>query len=798
MLSNYFKIALRVFARQKLFSFINITGLAIGLASFLLISLYVNHELSYDQFFTNAHRIYRVAATLHLESGPSIRALTSPPMAGIIHEDFPEVEKVVRISRSFRPLSFQEKTFFDTKLYVADSTFFDLFDFSFAAGNKANALSQPNSIVLTAQAAKKYFGNENPLGKQMALSDTITLMVTGILNESSDHSHLDFDCLYSRTTIVKPFQEPKDNWFNNAYYTYVLLKPSTSYRDLEAKFPQMLDKHMGADRKKSIWYEFFLQPITDIHLRSSLKGEMEANSSMNVIYVFGSIALFILLIASINFMNLSTAKAAKRANEVGIRKTAGALRSQLVSQFLAESLLLSLVSSVLALVIAQLALPSFNTLLNTNLSLNLVQSPEIILGFAMFTLIVGLLAGLYPAFFLSKFRPIQVLKGKAVSGRQGLFLRQGLVVVQFSISIILIAGTFIIQDQIHFMRTQDLGFNKDQLVVVSIRGSEGTNHYEIIKQRLLQNSNVLAVSASAEPLGRGQSVVATVPEGWDKNQITSVTTIMADHDFINTHQIKLIAGRNFYPNSPSDRDHAFIVNEAAVKMFGWKDNASAVGKKLNWGLGKEGNVIGVVSDFHYFSLHKQVDPLIIHNDPESYSYLTVRVKPDQGSDWQRSLAMLGSEWKSLGMKGEFDYFFLDDDFAKQYQADQQLKNFISYFSVLAIFVGCLGLYGLAAYSTEQRAKEIGIRRVLGASVSGLVALMSKDFLKLVLIANLVAWPFAWYILSQWLSNFAFHIEISVAVFFLSGFIALLVAWFTVGFESTKAALSNPVESLRND
>jgi putative ABC transport system permease protein len=524
---------------------------------------------------------------------------------------------------------------------------------------------------------------------------------------------------------------------------------------------------------------------------------MEANSSMNVIYVFGSIAVFILLIASINFMNLSTAKAAKRANEVGIRKTAGALRRQLVGQFLTESLLLSLVSSVLALVLAQLALPAFNTLLNKNLSLNLLQSPEIILGLTIVTLVVGLLAGLYPAFFLSKFKPIQVLKGKVVSGRQGVFLRQGLVVLQFSISIILIAGTFIIQDQIHFMRTQDLGFNKDQLIIVSIRGSEGTNQYETIKQRLLQNSNVMSVSASAEPLGRGQSVIATLPEGWNENQITSVTTIMADHDFINTHQIKLAAGRNFSVNSPSDRDHAFIVNEAAVKMFGWKDNTSAVGKKLNWGLGKEGSVIGVVSDFHYFSLHKQVDPLIIHNDPESYSYLTVRIKPD-GNDWQRALTTLETEWKSLGMKGEFDYFFLDDDFARQYESDQQLKSFISYFSVLAIFIGCLGLYGLAAYSTEQRAKEIGIRRVLGASVPGLVALMSKDFLKLVLIANLFAWPAAWYILNQWLSNFAFHINISVAVFFLAGSIALLIAWFTVGFESTKAALSNPVNSLRNE
>ncbi len=797
MLSNYFKIAIRVFTRQKLFSTINTAGLAIGLASSLLIALYIRYELTFDRSFSKADRIYRVAANLHLESGPSIRAVTSPPMAGIIRQEIPEVEKVLRIGRSFRPLSLGDKVFVDLRLYVADSTFFDLFDFPLVAGDPATALSQPNTVVLTEEAAKKYFGDEPALGKQMELSDTITMTVTGIIGATTEHSHLNLEALYSRTTIVKPADEPRDAWFNNNFCTYVLLHPSASPATVEEKFPVMLDKHMGADRKQSIWYELFLQPVTDIHLHSALRAEMESNSSMKVIYTFGSIAFFILLVASINFMNLSTAKAAKRANEIGIRKTAGARRIQLVGQFLAESLILVSFSAAGAVVIAQMALPAFNTLLNKNLELGFAD-PQIIAGLISITLSVGLLAGLYPALLLSSFKPIQVLKGKVTSGPRGALLRKSLVVLQFSISIILIAGTLIIQNQIDFMQSRDLGFNKEQLVIISLRGSEGTAKYEVVKQRLLQNSSIQSVSAIAEPLGRGQSVIATLPEGWSEDQITSVTTIMCDEDFLKTHQIPLVSGRDFMAGSQSDADHGFIVNEAAVKMFGWPDNATAVGKKLDWGLGKEGEVIGVVKDFHYFSLHQQVEPLVIHLDPGSFSYLAARVAPGREGDWQETLNTLERDWKSLGMKGQFEYFFLDEDFARQYAADEQLKNFVAYFSALAIFIGCLGLYGLAAYSTEQRIKEIGIRRVMGASVSELVRLLTLDFLKLVIVANLVAWPVAWYLLSEWLSGFAFHIEPALWAFVIAGLVALVFAWFPVAAESVKAAMVNPVNSLRND
>lgn len=797
MLFNYFKIAIRVITRQRRFTAINVIGLSIGLASFALIAVYLKHELSYDRAFTNADRIYRVAATLHLESGPSTRARTAPPFASIFKEEFPEIVSAVRIGQSYRPLSYGDKTFFDVRLFTADSTFFDLFDFPFASGDRATALTQPNTIVLTPEAARKYFGDEDPLGKQMTLSDTINLLVTGVLKSAPDHSHLDFDCIYSRTTVVKPHQESVDSWYSNNFYTYILLEPSASAAAIDAKFPAVLDKHMGADRKSTLWYEFFLQPVQDIHLYSSLSGEIEPNGSMNVIYAFGSIAVFILLIAAINFMNLSTAKAAKRANEVGIRKTAGASRRQLITQFLGESILLSVASALLALLAVQIALPSFSTLVGRELATGFIDDPQLVIGFCLITLIVGLLSGIYPAFFLSQFRPIDVLKGKMGMGNRGMNLRKGLVVFQFSISIILIAGTIIIRNQIHFMQDQDLGFQKEQLIVVSLRGSEGTQKYEAIKQQLLKHPGILDVSASAEPLGRGQSSVATLPEGWAENELTSVTTIMADEDFIPTHQIKLVAGRNFSKNNPADVEHAFIVNEAAVKLFGWKESATAIGKKLDWGLGKEGQVVGVVSDFHYFSLHRKVEPLIIHIQPDAYSYLTLRVSPER-RDWQSAIHTLEKEWKALGMRGEFHYFFLDEDFGKQYQSEQRLNAFITYFSVLAIAIGCLGLFGLAAYSTEQRSKEIGIRKVLGASVFGLAGLLSIDFLIPVLIANVIAWPLAWYILNQWLSNFPFHIDVSVYVLITSGLIAIVIAWLTVGFESVKTALQNPVRSLRSE
>lgn len=797
MLRNYFKTAIRVFIRQKLFSLINTVGLAIGLASALLIALFVRYELTFDRQYSKADRLYRVAANLHLESGPSVRAVTSPPMAGIIREECPEVEKAVRIGRSYRPLSYGDKVFPDLHLVTADSTFFELFDFPFVAGDPATALSQPNAVVLTSATARKYFGSQDALGKQMALSDTITLTVTGVIDATTDQSHLDIEAIYSRTTLVKPQDETGSNWFNNNFYTYLLLRERTTADQVEQRFPAMLDKHMGTDRKKGPWYELFLQPVPDIHLHSSLRAEMKPNSSMKVVYTFGSIGFFILLIASINFMNLSTAKAARRANEIGIRKASGARRPQLIGQFLAESCFLVFASAVAAIVIAQVALPAFNVLLGIDLNLDLIADPVIGAGILGMALIVGILSGLYPALILSNFKAVQVLKGKTATGPTGAWLRKGLVVLQFSISIVLISGTLIIQNQIDFMQHQNLGFNKEQLLVVSLRGNEGTNRHEAIKQRLLQYPSIQSVSASAEALGRGQSVIATIPEGWSDDQITSVTTIMTDVDFLKTHQIPLVAGRDFIDGSLQDIQRGFMVNEAAVKLFGWNDPAKAIGKKLNWGLGKEGEVIGVVNDFHFFSLHREVEPLIIHLDPESYSYLTVRITADN-NDWQAVLKTLEREWKSLGMKGPFEYFFLDEEFDKQYAADQQMKSFVSYFSLLSIFIGCLGLYGLAAYSTEQRSKEIGIRRVMGASVSGLVRLLSLDFLKLVVLANLIAWPIAWYVLGKWLATFAFHIQPAIGVFALSGLLALVIAWLPVGIESIKAASVNPVKSLRNE
>ena len=735
MIKNYFRITLRTLWRNKGYSAINLFGLAIGMAACLLMLLYVQFEWSYDRFHANADRIYRITETLHLPAEVNQRAHTAPPFAPAFAQEFPEIEKIVRLAKSQRTLAYQQKKLYDINLITADSSLFEIFSFPMVKGNRGTALDQPYSVVLTESTAKRYFGEEEPMGKTMTLSDTMSFVVTGIIRDISLNAHFTFDGVYSRSTMTKLFGEPGDDWFNNNFYTYLLLKPNVSARQLEAKIPALLDKYMGKDRKKGPWYELQLQPITDIHLKSEMNGEAQANSSMAYLYTFASIAVFVLLIACINFMNLSTARSSRRAKEVGVRKVVGAARSQLVRQFLGESLLLSMAAFLVAVFLVELTLPTFNVLMERKLTVDYLH-PAWLLSFLGIAVMVGLLAGTYPAFFLSSFQPVEVLKGKFRPLGRDELLRKGLVVFQFAISICLIVGMGIVTQQLNYLRTKKLGFDKEQLIVLPVNEVETASRYEAMKHTLLQNPRVISVSASANPLGRGQSSIATLPEGAGENDITSVNTLIVDQDFLTTHRIALAAGRDFSPKYTTDPNEAFLVNEAAVKLFGWGNAQSAIGKKIDWGLGKKGRVIGVVKDFNYFSLHRKVEPLLMHIYPDWYSFLTVRIRP-VGSPGQLSqlLASLEKDWKQLRMKGTFDYFFLDEDFDKQYQADQRLASFFRYFAGLAIFIACLGLFGLAAFTAEQRTKEIGIRKVLGASTTGIVSLLSKDFIKLVLIAN---------------------------------------------------------------
>lgn len=796
MLKNYLKVTLRTLWKNKVFSVINISGLAIGITTCILITLYVLDELSYDKFHTNADRIYRLTELLHLPTEVRPQTVTSPPMAPAVKQNFAEVQKTVRLSGSSRLLSYQDKKFYDTKLWYADSTLFEIFTFPMIKGNPVKALVDPYSVVLTEKAAKRYFGDEDPFGKSMVLSDTITLNVTGIIKDIPSNSHIQFDVVLSRTTInAMNNNQPEDNWFNNGYYTYLLLPEGYDYKTLEAKFPPFLEKTMAKEKKESgLWYDFVLQPLPYIHLRSTTPYDMGPNGSIKYVYIFSIVAALVLLIACANYINLSTAKSMNRAKELGMRKVIGAKRKQLIVQLMGESFLLTCTAVIIALAIVTSVLPAFNTLTNKTMSAWFLLTPEVFVTIVSIFLLIGVLAGAYPALLMSSFSPIKTLKNYVQQGKESNVIRKGLVVFQFTMSIILIAGTILIFRQMSFMQNQNLGLDKEQIVQLSMRSNIASKH-QLIKTEMSKVPGVIASTVTNFSYGNGIANIATLPEGAQENEITSEAVISVDHDFLSTFKIGLLAGRNFSSDFLTDEAEAFIVNESAVKHFNWGTPETAIGKKINWGLGKKGKVIGVVKDFNYTSLHEAISPLIMHIHPNWYNFITLKIK---SGNIQETIGQLEKKWKQLDLDSPFAYSFLDEDFEKMYRAEQQTQTIIGGLASLAIFIACLGLFGLAAFMAEQRTKEIGVRKVLGADVFGIIALLSKDFLKLVTIALVIATPVAWYAATRWLDSFAYKIEISWWIFVVAGSAAIVIALFTVSFQSIKAAVANPVNSLRNE
>ncbi|MEO6455867.1 MAG: ABC transporter permease [Ginsengibacter sp.] len=796
MLQNYLKTIWRNLRKNKMHSFINITGLSVGITCCMLIFLYVQYELSYDKFNVNANQVYRLTEVLHLPTANNARALTSPPMAPALKANFPEVLKTVRISFSGEYLSYQNKKIADKKIMYADSALFDVFTFPVVEGDKQRALVNPYSIVLTQSMAKKYFGNTSPLGKIMHLSDTIPVKVTAVVKDVPANAHFSFDCILSRTTINATGNNALETeWFNNGYYTYLLLQKNADYHQLETRFSSFITKQMSDARKSTgLYYDLKLQPLTDIHLRSNLNYEVNPNNDITYIYIFGAAALLILLIACINFINLSTAKSITRAKEIGLRKVIGASRSQLIFQFLSESFSLTIIAAVLSIILIVLILPLFNSFTSESLSLfNLINTNAFVL-FASVIIGVGLMAGIYPAFLMSSFSPIKVLKGPAKYEWRDIFLRKGLVVFQFTIAIILITGALLIYQQLQFIQNQKLGLNKDQLLEVSIPPSQ-LNKKDILLQELAKNPNVINGSLTGFSFQQPVNINVTLPEGASANEMSSVSSIFADDNFLKTFQIPLAAGRDFSKSFSTDADQAFIVNESAVKTFNWKNNNAAIGKNIDWGLGKKGKVIGVVKDFNYSSLHDNIKPLIIQISPQSYEFIALRVKPN---NLPQTLVSLSGTWKTIVADDAFQYSFLDDDFAALYKSEQNLQRVLGLFTALSIFIACLGLFGLAALTIAQRFKEIGIRKVIGASIFSILSLLSKDFLKLVFVSVCIASPVAWMVVNRWLQNFAYHISISWFIFIIVGLSAMLIALITISFQAIKAAVANPVKSLRTE
>ena len=805
MIKNYLRVALRNLRNNKAYSFINIFGLAIGIACCVAILLYVQDELSYDRFNTNTDRIYRVHFHAFFNNKDINLAVASAPLAPTLIQNFPEVVSATRIRNfGFPVLRYKEKAFSEEKFYWADSTFFDVFTVHFLKGNPATALTQPNSVVITDAMAKKYFGSENPMGKILNADHRRDYLVTGVVDGFPPNSHFHFDFLGSLAT----YQDSKNQiWLNNNYFTYIVLQKGTDPDVFEKKMNSFLRTFIGPQIKTATGatYEqfeaagnkigFFLQPLTSIHLTSHLDYEIEPNGNISYVYIFSAIAFAILLIACINFMNLSTARSDKRAKEVGIRKTLGSTRGRLFSQFMTESIVTSVLAVVCAVGIVEMMLPLFNDISGKDLSVGIFDNFYAIPLLAGLSVAVGILAGSYPAVYLSSFIPAQVLKSDGRKGSRKSILRSILVVSQFAVSVVLFIGTFVIYEQLHFIQDKDLGFDKEQLIIINKTDDIGA-HIESFKHELRSNPSVLQVTNSNAIPGNQSGDNVYQPEGGSSSDAQDIKVLFSDYGFAGTYKIEMKSGRFFSQDHPSDSD-AVVLNEAAVKALGMKD---PVGKNLqdlpnNRGRQHSFRIIGVMKDFNYASLHETIRPLLIgaYRTGDFGKYVTVRVA---GGNIRNTIAFLEQTWKKYAGNEAFEYNFLDQNLQRLYTADIRAGKIAAIFSVLAIFIAALGLLGLAAFITEQRTKEIGIRKVLGASVPELLTLLSSQFVKWVVIANCLAWPLAYYIMNNWLQNFAYRVNVSVWVFVASGLLALIIALITVSSQAIKTATTNPVKSLR--
>jgi putative ABC transport system permease protein len=800
MLKNYFKTALRNLLNNKTYSLINIAGLAIGIACFMLIYLFVKDELSYDKFHSKADRIFRLTEKIDLEGQGGEHSSSNPfPVMRAMLTDYPQyIEEGVRLFDFQQPtltLQYEDQRFNEKKIFFADSTFFKVFDFPLEAGDKNNVLANPNSIVLTKNLANKYFGDENAMGKTLIYEGTVNLLVTGIFGDLSSQSHFDFDCLISFSTVNQIIPAGvQQNWVWNPNWTYFLLREGVDPKDLEKQFPNFVQKYYPDHLKPQITH--YLQPLTDIHLHSNLDYEMYPNNDAANIYIFSVVGILIILIACINFMNLATARSAKRAREVGMRKVLGADRPMLIKQFLGESLFLSLLAVLVATFLVEILLPLFNNLAGKNLSFEIFSEPSNLIILIGIGILVGILSGIYPAFFLSASEPIKVVKGNVTLQPKGAFLRKGLVILQFTISLALIIGTFVIYQQLGYMQNANLGFNKENVLIVPFRPPIA-NRYDTFKDELERNENISSVTMMNEIIGEHHNTHEINYEGMEAGKWVYFPGLLVDEDFVKTFDLKIIAGRDFSEDYIREDSLSIIVNEAMLKELNWGDPESVINRRFNTIFGQE-RIVGVVKDFNFVWLKDPIGPFFLDISPAFarpffLKYAAVRINP---GDIRNTISYIEEKWNDLIQQYPFEFSFLDENLNRMYKEQDNLGSLVGYFSILAIVVACLGMFALASFNAEQRTKEIGVRKVLGASVVGIVFLFTKDFLKLVLIAVIVASPLAYFILNRWLEDFAYRVNISPFVFIAAAFTTFLIALLTVAYQAIKAASANPVKSLR--
>ncbi|MGV3601904.1 MAG: ABC transporter permease [Dyadobacter fermentans] len=798
MLRNYLKIALRNIWKNKAFSAINIVGLAVGMAACIVIMLFVSYERSFD--LMHSKHIFRLNEVQTFDGMTSQNvALSMYPMGPTLKQEFSEVKSFVRINGTGKmPVFYNGKRVELSQSFLTDPDFFSMFDFKLEEGDSRKVLTEPNSVVLTRTTVSKLFGNEDAIGRNIHLyaNDTLTLKVTGIMEDVPGNSHLQFDALVSFNTIAKP--DFMENWGSNYLNTYLELAEQTDVAALEKKFPAYLKRHMKDEHWKH--FKLFLQPLKDIHAGSTDITHDYINFQkfdVRYTYVFSIIAAIVLIIACVNFMNLSTARSAARAKEVGIRKSIGARRAELARQFIGESVLLALLALVLAAGIVWLVMPAVANFSRRPLDFSFIKNPLLLPVLLAGTVLIGIASGIYPAFFLSAYEPVKVLKGLVRSGKSR--FRNALVVAQFSSAVFLIIATAFAVKQLNYMLDKHPGFEKDQVVVIPLDSRSDTK-YEALKREMLRSAFVGNVTGSQQRLGNNLHQTAVNFQGTGAKRELTSSQIIVDPDFLSLYQIKLIAGRDFTYN-PADNGKTYIINKALAKELLLKEPTltmeTLIGKRFGfYGMDSLSSIVGVVEDFNFNSLHHQIEPLCIFNQKDwMYSEMSVRIK---GKDARQAVTGMQAAWSKILPQEPFTYSFLDEHFAEMYRADSQVSEIVGILAGLAVFISCLGLFGLASYSAERRIKEIGVRKVMGASVAGIVALLSRDFLKLVLLAILIASPLAWFAVRAWLKDFAYRIDIEWWMFLLAGVLAVLVALLTVSFQSIKAALMNPVKSLRTD
>jgi putative ABC transport system permease protein len=819
MLKNYFRMAWRNLMKNKIFSFINCIGLSIGLTCCMLIVLYLYHQLSYDTYHSNIKRLYQVGG-IFVTDGKEDRFPCSPAItAQNMQKDFPEIEQTARMLTfsffgeyntllQYFPSDGNVISFYEPGGAAADNSFFQLFTYHFREGDMATALTKPNSVVISTAIARKIFGRQPAFHKVIHISSSINgvhdCLVTGVYEPNGMPSHIDagFIISFYGGTIEDRMKKDGTNMaFDNMYTTYLLLKPGADAQKLEARFPAFIDKYAGKDlRQAGFGRKDFLLPVKDIHLHADMM-EMTPSVSVSYLYILGSIAVFILLLACINFMNLSTARSSRRSSEVGIRKVLGAGKGALVGQFLGESLLMAAIAFVFALFLVRVLLPVFERISGQSNLLSPASYVPLLAFFFLLSVVTGLLAGSYPAFYLSSFRPVKVLKGRFSSSWAAVSLRKGLVVFQFAISVILIVVTVVISDQMHFLRSADLGFSKDRQIVIPLQSQTAKDLYASFRDELSGNRDVVSVGASAYYPGitnasddnfhrEGQSVSA--------GQRVRINHI--DEHFLQTLGIKAVAGRLFsYDHIATDTIRHVIINEEAVRRIGFVSPQDALGKKMlssYKGVDHADEIVGVVKDFHYEDLHSPILPYMFYlNDKSHYNYAIVHVATGNMDIILRSLE---KTWHQLNPGEPFIYSFMEEDFQRNYASDQRLSSIVHYFTVIAIVISCLGLFGLSLFSAEQRTKEISVRKVLGARVPALVLLLSKDFLQLVVFAVIVASPIAWWAMNKWLQGFTDRIHIGLSVFAFTAFVVTAIAFATISFQVFRAAITNPAKNLKNE